>query len=233
MFLPYVYIVRERGSGRFYIGMRSANKVLAELDLGVVYFTSSKYVKNNFDNFDIEIIAYFKDQLSAFEFENNLIKEYWGDPLLINKHYQKSMTKFSMSGYKRPDVAEYNKKTKCKPKQERRYICMQCSIKFIKTELAHKPINKTPFCSRQCSAIHNGTVASKLRKGIKLPHLHGRKTWNKGISNPQAAINAKNGAKKLSEKARGRKRKYLENGSWTWEYPATSVTEQAGSISES
>ncbi len=213
--------------------MRSANKVIAELDLGIDYFTSSKYVKNNFKNFNKEIIAYFKDQLSAFEFENSLIEEHWGNPLLLNKHYQKSMSKFSMAGAKRPDLAELNKKNKSKPKEERNYTCVECNREFVKEEFVHYPITHKPFCSRRCSAIHNGRESSIARKGIPMPHLYGRKTWNKGISNPNSSTNGKKGAKKMSEMAKGRKRKYLPDGSWTWEYPATSVTEQAGSISES
>ena len=55
MFLPYVYKVTHKLNNKFYIGMRSANKVVAELDLGIKYFTSSKYVKNKFDEFNIEI----------------------------------------------------------------------------------------------------------------------------------------------------------------------------------
>jgi hypothetical protein len=213
--------------------MRSANKVAAELDLGINYFTSSKYVKNNFNQFDIEIIAYFKDQMSAFEFENDLIEKQWSNPLLLNRHYQKQMTKFSMAGSKRPDLAEFNRKTKSKPKEERNYTCTECRNNFNKLEFVHHPINQKPFCSRRCSATHNGRESSLARKGVPMLHLRGKRSWNKGIPNPQAAINGKKGAKKLSAKVKGRKRKYLGDGSWTWEYPTTSVTEQVGTISES
>ena len=46
--------------------------------------------------------------------------------------------------------------------------------------------------------------------------------WNKGIPNPLAADNGKRGAKKLSKLATGRRRRYLPDGSWTWEYPSGS-----------
>jgi hypothetical protein len=219
MFLPYVYIVRNRNTKKFYIGMRSANKVVAEQDLGTYYFTSSKHVKNNFQEFDKEIVAYFKDQISAFEFENNLIKEYWEDPLLLNKHYQKSMTKFSMTGAKRTDLAEYNRKTKRKPKEDRRYQCIECSKIFTKLEFCHYPIKEKPFCSQGCAAATNGRETSLRRKGTTMPHLHGRKTWNKGLPNPTSAENGKKGAAKLSAKVKGRTRSYREDGSWTWQYP--------------
>ena len=51
---------------------------------------------------------------------------------------------------------------------------------------------------------------SEWRKGV--PTTKGRK-------NPIAAENGKKGAAKLSATTTGRKRKYLDDGSWTWEYP--------------
>lgn len=219
MFLPYVYIMRNRNNDKFYIGMRSANKVCAEQDLGIHYFTSSKHVKNNFSEYNIEIIAYFIDQLSAFEFENNLIKEHWGNPLLLNRHYQKSMSKFSMLGSKRSDLAEYNRKTKSKPKEERIYKCVICNEIFTRLEFCHHPIKEDFVCGRKCNGVKNG----KKRLGkpnLKLrDSLKGRPAWNKGLSNPTAAQNGKKGAKKLSETVAGRKRLYKEDGSWTWQYP--------------
>lgn len=46
-----------------------------------------------------------------------------------------------------------------------------------------------------------------------------RSAWNKGISNPQARENGKRGAKKLSEKAKGRRIAIREDGSRYWVYP--------------
>lgn len=219
MFLPYVYVVKNRYTGKFYIGMRSANKVVAEQDLGIRYFTSSKYVKNNFSEFDIEIKAYFVDQISAFEFENKLIEDNWGDPLLLNRHYQKSMSKFSMTGVKRADLAEYNRVAKSKPREKRNYKCSICNNIFTRIEFCHKPIKKDTVCGRKCNGIRNGKKSSgkpnlKLRK-----LLLGKAAWNKGLSNPQAALNGKKGAEKQAQTVTGRKRKYLPDGSWTYEYP--------------
>jgi hypothetical protein len=199
--------------------MRSANKVVAEQDLGVYYFTSSKNVKNNFSEYNIEIVAYFVDQVSAFEFENALIKEHWGDALLLNRHYQKSMSKFSMAGAKRTDLSEYNKKTKSKPKESRQYQCTECSRFFTKLEFCHHPIKENPFCSQGCAASSNGRASSLRRKGTVMPHLHGRKTWNKGLPNPISAENGKKSAAKQSATVKGRTRLYREDGSWTWQYP--------------
>lgn len=46
-----------------------------------------------------------------------------------------------------------------------------------------------------------------------------RDPWNKGGSNPQAALNGRKGAAKQSATVRGRFRVYREDGSWTWGYP--------------
>lgn len=252
MFLPYVYIVNNRNTGKFYIGMRSANKVVAEQDLGTYYFTSSKHIKNNFAEYDIKIVAYFIDQISAFEFENDLIKEHWGNPLLLNRHYQKSMSKFSMTGAKRSDLAEYNRITKSKPKEIRKYKCSHCNTDIIKTEFCHHLPKEYYYCNAAC---RNRYVSQKKNnnltgKEILVPcekcgneYYHsprskakfrccsnscrmllvlkdgGHPAWNKGLPNPQAAINGRKGAKKQSNTAIGRKRKYLPNGKWTYEYP--------------
>lgn len=181
MFLPYVYIVRNRNNGKFYIGMRSANKVVAEKDLGVHYFTSSKHVKNNFIDYDIEIKAYFIDQISAFNFENYLIKENWGNPLLLNRHYQKSMSKFSMTGAKRADLAEYNRKVKSRPKEKRTYDCVICKGIFTRLEFCHYPIREEFVCGHKCNGVRNG----KKRRGKLNPKISesrkGKSSWNKGI----------------------------------------------------
>lgn len=181
MFLPYVYIVRNRNSGKFYIGMRSANKVVAEQDLGVYYFTSSKHVKNNFIDYDIEIKAYFIDQISAFNFENDLIKEHWGNPLLLNRHYQKSMSKFSMAGAKRADLAEYNRKVKSKPKEERTYNCVICNGIFTRLEFCHYPVKEEFVCGHKCNGVRNGKKGrGKLNPKIS-ESRKGKSSWNKGI----------------------------------------------------
>lgn len=252
MFLPYVYIVRNRVNKKFYIGMRSANKVIAEQDLGIHYFTSSKHVKNNFSDYDIEIKAYFIDQISAFEFENELIKENWGDPLLLNRHYQKSMSKFSMAGAKRADLAEYNRKAKSKPKEERKYQCSNCQSDLTRIEFCHHSPKENYFCDAKCR--NHFVFQTKNKRDTDIYHLQtcewckkifemistsnskfkccsqscrmklvlkdgGHPAWNKGLENPQSAINGKKSAEKQSKTVTGRKRKYLADGNWTWEYP--------------
>jgi hypothetical protein len=73
--LPYVYKCIEKNTGKFYIGYRYKNRVPANEDFGVYYFTSNEYVKKNFDNFNFEIISEFPDRKSAFLYETKLINE--------------------------------------------------------------------------------------------------------------------------------------------------------------
>jgi len=214
IYMPYVYKVTHTTTQQFYIGMRSANTVVAENDLGVHYFTSSKFVKSNFDCFKIKILAYFVDQEAAFEFENNLIRDNWGNSLLLNKHFQTSMSTFSMTGFARPDQSIRNKHTKSKPKESRTYVCPNCQIEHIKVEHSHL-IRKDKYCSKRCSNQSNGKKSIQHNKGKKLKNT-GRVAWNKGISNQHSAENGKRSAAKQSQTITGRKRKYRDDGSWFW-----------------
>ena len=82
--LPYVYICTHKTTGHFYIGFRKANKVPSHIDLPK-YKTSSKIVKPLFHEFHFEIIAEFFNAADAYIFESELISEYWGNPLLLNR----------------------------------------------------------------------------------------------------------------------------------------------------
>jgi len=95
--LPYVYICTHKETGQFYIGYRAANVKLqkpSHLDLQS-YKTSSKIVKPDFENYLWYIVAEFYDKDIAYDFEQQLIHENWGNPLLLNKscHYKKSRFK--------------------------------------------------------------------------------------------------------------------------------------------
>lgn len=73
--LPYVYLCQEKDSPYFYIGFRYANRVPSSEDFGKHYFTSNKYVKENFNKFDHTIVAEFFDKKDAYASESELIKE--------------------------------------------------------------------------------------------------------------------------------------------------------------
>jgi len=96
--LPYVYRLYNHVTGEFYIGYREQNKVQSANDIGYVYFTSSKYVKPRFSEFDISIIAEFFSGLDAYEFEQELIYQNWNNPLLLNKSCYHGKQKFRSNG---------------------------------------------------------------------------------------------------------------------------------------
>ena len=66
MVLPYVYLLIHKDTRQFYFGYRERNIVSSSFDLGITYFTSSRYIKNlGFENFEIQILdeAYAKDKM--------------------------------------------------------------------------------------------------------------------------------------------------------------------------
>ena len=73
--LPYVYLCQEKNSPYYYIGYRYANRLPSSEDFGKHYFTSNRYVKENFDNFEHTIIAEFFTKQSAYQFESELMKD--------------------------------------------------------------------------------------------------------------------------------------------------------------
>lgn len=85
---PYVYRCKHKETKRFYIGYRAANKVPADEDLGIHYFTSSKEVSADFQNYNFEILSEYESVLMAFEVEQRLIYECRNDELLINKNFK-------------------------------------------------------------------------------------------------------------------------------------------------
>lgn len=69
-------------------------------------------------------------------------------------------------------------------------------------------------CSLSCSG-KRAKILGTHNSGFK----KGKSPWNKGLSNPNGAINGKKSAAKLSATVKGRKRFYRPDGSWTWSYP--------------
>lgn len=84
--LPYVYKCVNKVSGKIYIGYRFANTQPSHIDFPN-YKTSSSLVKQNFHDFEWQIIAEFFDPLDAYWCEQFMIMELWGNPLLLNRHY--------------------------------------------------------------------------------------------------------------------------------------------------
>lgn len=107
--LPYVYICTHKQTNRFYIGYREANTTPSTTDLPK-YKTSSKIIKNNFDEYNWEIIAEFFNGSDAYDYEQALIFEHWLSPNLLNQQcqYGKARWKNNLRGKKLS--AEHRKK---------------------------------------------------------------------------------------------------------------------------
>lgn len=91
----YVYRVTNKLTGEFYHGYRYQNQtlgILPENDIWVNYFTSSARIKKEIkkhgkDAFVVEIIYRNTDSIKCWKQEQILIKNDWGNPLLLNGKY--------------------------------------------------------------------------------------------------------------------------------------------------
>jgi hypothetical protein len=91
----YVYKLVHKPTGKIYFGCRRGNirkKWMPKDDLWIHYFSSSKPVKALIaeygkDSFEYEILFESNDRDEIFWTEQDYIGEYWGNPLLLNKHY--------------------------------------------------------------------------------------------------------------------------------------------------
>ena len=114
---PYVYMGIHQSTNQIYFGYREQNvkkNKPSNIDL-FEYRTSSKIVKPKFEEFTWQILAEFESGDDAFDFEQQLIKEFWGDPLLLNKNYQCNGQRRIKGGAKKgskysPRTAEHNLK---------------------------------------------------------------------------------------------------------------------------
>lgn len=90
---PYVYKGKHNITNEFYIGYREKNTECGLDDLAK-YRTSSKNVNPVFNEFNWEIIAEFENGDEAYDYEQQLIYENWGDPLLLNKNCHHGQKRF-------------------------------------------------------------------------------------------------------------------------------------------
>ena len=91
MYLPYVYKLTDKHTGKWYIGSRTAKKCVPE-ELGVGYFTSSQIVAPLFRaepfRFDIEILVASEDFEYIIKVEADMLmfRDAKNDPLSYNMH---------------------------------------------------------------------------------------------------------------------------------------------------
>lgn len=82
--LPYVYMGIHKTTGKVYYGYREANTTPSHIDI-YKYKTSCKQKDFIFEEFNWIILAEFFDSGDAYDFEQSLIINMWGNPLLVNK----------------------------------------------------------------------------------------------------------------------------------------------------
>ena len=126
---PYIYIVKNKQNGKFYIGSQCSGKII-----GINYFTSStnkefkEDFKNNTNNYDIWKIASFDNYEECIREENKLIKENFENSLILNKGYilgehpltrTKYNTESERKQARKNSVNKYNRNNKEKSKQYR------------------------------------------------------------------------------------------------------------------
>lgn len=142
--LSYVYRLDHPTTGEFYFGYRKANIVPASQDLGIEYFTSSKYVEPRFHEFDYSIIQEFNDPFEAYDLEQFLIYQERKNPLILNRrcHYG-SKSQFTMSNKKhsqetRDKMSAAQKGVPKPPRSEEQNAANSARQKGVPKSLEHK-----------------------------------------------------------------------------------------------
>lgn len=158
---PYVYMCTHKLSGRFYIGYRESNVKLnrtSDVDFPM-YRSSSKAVKDHFDEFEWMIVAEFDTGTDAFAFEHQLIYKHWNDPLLLNEHCCHSGQQFRRTSppWNKGTVGLYKRTDETKKK--------------IKEKRALQVMGESPLKGKSLEQIHgnNATqVREKISESVKL-----------------------------------------------------------------
>jgi len=179
MALPYVYRVTHTKTRKYYIGVRLANKVPAERDLGIHYFTSSSRVKPRFHEFEITGILKTPSREEAWALEQKLIAKRWGDPLMLNRSvYLDGARQFNTVGRKRT-------------REEKRKISL-AKTGVPRTDVRSPETTKKMLASRKWYKHSKETIrkivasrrgythSEETRQKISKARL-GLPSWNKGL----------------------------------------------------
>ena len=190
---PYTYLVTRLSDNKKYHGVRWGNKVPPIKDLGVVYFTSSKKIKNEFkhnpSNFKIKLCWTFDTVNEARLHEQKVNKKIYKRTIWINKNafpaiFNKTPT---MLGKKHSDetrkkISEWNQKnhpmrgkkhsleTKKKISQAGKGMIHSEQSKIlmsINRKGKHKGKQHKMF-GKKLNRNHPFILAAKARKGIPL-----------------------------------------------------------------
>lgn len=173
--LPYVYRLDNMNTGEFYIGFRESNTVLPENDIGIVYKTSSKFVKHRINEFTPSVLAVFYSAEDAYWFEQELIEHNFKVSGCLNKKFNRyngnsvfcyspnsnnadAREKISRKMTGRKQSFEHSEKNRLRQtginKSEEHKKAMRVP-KTITAKLleAHSKIGKDILCNRKISCI--------------------------------------------------------------------------------
>ncbi len=164
----YVYLVTNKLTGQFYYGYRYRNQTLGinpENDLWITYFTSSNRIKNDIKKYGKEvfvanIIYRNSDSVKCWQQEQIIIRQNWGDPLLLNGKYQD------------PDYPEI---------EIYRRVNILSESSRQKMSVAGKGRPKTSEHKQKIAMANTGNVAS-AQKRAKISAARKGKPTNKGVS---------------------------------------------------
>ena len=178
----YVYKITNTVTGEFYYGYRYRNQKLGispEEDLWINYFTSSIRIKKDIEKYGATVftsIIVFRNQdsVECWRTEQQLIKESWGEPLLLNGKYHdtdsmveshrrvgivsdKARAKMSAAGKGRPKSENHKKNIAIANTGKKGSI--QKSKKISVARMGKPPSNKG-ISPPKYSCPHCGKIAS-------------------------------------------------------------------------
>ncbi len=195
------------------------------------------YLGGHYGSVDDSYICSSVHMLRAYkkrpqDFKMRILKYVEDDKSLLLEQEQRYLdmmdnTKLSTPKNRRTNTVRYYnvKKSATGGKESRlkyrKFNCAYCGCLSTTKEEDRK------YCQAECyykdkkgwPAQNKGSTHTQKTKDIISQKNKGKRPWNKGLPNPQAAENGRKGAKKQSEVVTGRKRQYRDDGTWFWVYP--------------
>ena len=228
----YVYLWFDKKRKMFYVGSH----------LGSVedsYIASNKWLKNSYNkcpnDFKMRVLEYTTGDI----YKLHEREQYWLDMINDtelstsknvaegnNRYYNMKKNAFggSHKGHTKKRIKPaWNKGISLKMIQLRKNGLFQLLIDKPKDKRTYRSKStrtrkKSPPVTKHCIMCgHTFTVEFVKRKRKKCCSLHCARSY--AATQGNSASNGRCGAKKLSKAVTGRKRRYLDNGSWTWIYP--------------
>jgi hypothetical protein len=168
---PYVYLVTHKITGSFYFGSRYSKKVTQPSHLDFpLYKTSAPYVRRDFDSYDWVILAEFFTETAiddAYDVEQQLIFEHWGNPMLLNrKCYINNFPRFNTTG----PLSESHKKNISNGSRGKKRIPMSDSTKAKISASSAGRIISAATKNKMSLAKMNKPASPKLLAHLKRLH---------------------------------------------------------------